>query len=356
MMIKKQNGFKARLAIPVLVAGCFIPCYAAIHAGGPAPAPAEVRPVEANEEVAQVQAGGTPQPVTNATDNPSGAVVTNSDQTTTVTPNTNESQGTTVKDPYEWFNRPVFTFNDKLDKFILKPIATGYNAIMPTPLNQGIHNVFLNIGNLPTIANDLLQFNFYQSANDIWRLIINTTVGVGGLFDIGSRIGLKQYSNDFGLTLAAWGYENSNYLVLPFFGPSTPRDGVGIPVDYFLFSIYPYIQPESTRYEIYGLGVVDRRAQLLKYQQVLEEAAVDRYAFVRDAYMQRRAYQIQENDHLGYDQRESLEPVQITAEQEAAAGADNLTNNVTDDDEVGTDNKTRQTDATNQPKKPQTYE
>lgn len=228
-------------------------------------------------------------------------------------------------DPFQWFNRPAFAFNEQLDKFILKPVARVYNAIMPTPLNQGVHNVFLNIGTLPTIANDLLQLNFYQSANDIWRLIVNTSVGVGGLFDVASRIGLKHYSNDFGLTMAAWGYKNSNYLVIPFFGPSTPRDGISMPVDYFLFEVYPYIQPQSLRYEIYALGVVDRRAQLLKYQQVLEEAAVDKYVFVRNAYLQRRAYQIQENAHLSCYERQSLEPVQISTAQENTAGNENLT-------------------------------
>jgi phospholipid-binding lipoprotein MlaA len=208
-----------------------------------------------------------------------------------------------VKDPYEHFNRSAFAFNDKLDIYILKPIATFYNAIMPRPLNQGIHNFFLNIGNLPNIANDILQFNFYQMANDMWRFGINSTIGIGGLFDIGSRIGLMPYSNDFGLTLARWGYKNSNYLVLPFFGPYTIRDTIGIPVDYYVFSIYPHIYPRRTRYGIWGLGVVDRRAQLLQFQDVMDEAALDKYVFVRNAYMQRRAYQIEENSRLGYKDR-----------------------------------------------------
>ena len=222
------------------------------------------------------------------------------------------TQSVDVADPLESFNRGMFIFNDKIDKIILKPIATVYNAILPKPLNQGIHNFFNNIGNLPTIANDLLQFNFYQAANDIWRLMINSTIGILGLFDIAERMHLYPYSNDFGLTLATWGYRHSNYLVLPFFGPSTIRDGIGLPVDYFAFSIYPHIYPSSTRYAVYFLGVVDRRAQLLQFQSVLEEAALDEYIFIRNAYTQRRAFQMEQNQHRGYFDRLKENDTQTT--------------------------------------------
>jgi phospholipid-binding lipoprotein MlaA len=201
-------------------------------------------------------------------------------------------------DPYESFNRVAFKFNDTLDIYFLKPIATFYNKVMPKPLNKGIHNVFDNINTVPTICDDILQANFYQAANDAWRLGLNTTVGIGGLFDVAKRMKLEPYSNDFGLTLARWGYTNSNYLVLPFFGPNTIRDGlIGLPVDYFAFSVYPYIDPPSTRYQVYALGVIDRRAQLLKFQDVLEEASYDKYVFIRNAYQQRRKYQIEQNEH-----------------------------------------------------------
>lgn len=210
------------------------------------------------------------------------------------------------KDPLEGFNRAMFSFNEAVDKAIMKPLATLYNKIMPKPLNKGIHNAFYNINTLTTVADDLLQGNFYQATNDTWRIAINTTIGIGGLFDIAQRMKLEPFQNDFGLTLARWGWANSTYLVLPFFGPNTIRDGIGIPVDYFAFSIYPYIEPESTRYQIYALGVVDRRAQLLKFQNVLEEAAIDKYVFVRNAYQQRRAYQIDQVNHLGLKDRESI--------------------------------------------------
>lgn len=203
-------------------------------------------------------------------------------------------------DPYQGYNRFMFNINDHLDTAIFKPVARFYNAIMPKPLNEGIHNFFNNLGNLTNIPNDLLQANFFQATNDSWRLVINTTVGIGGLFDVAERMQLKPYQNDFGLTLAKWGFRNSNYLVLPILGPSTPRDLVGIPVDYYAFSIYPYIHPRSTRYELLALWMIDIRAQLLKKQDILDEVSLDKYTFVRNAYMQNRAYKIQQNDDRGY--------------------------------------------------------
>ena len=208
--------------------------------------------------------------------------------------------GNNSEDPYEHFNRSMFAFNEQLDRIILKPLASLYNKIIPKPLNQGVHNFFNNINTLPTIANDILQFHFYQMMNDSWRLAVNTTVGIGGLFDIASRINLQPYSNDFGLTLARWGYHNSSYFVLPFFGSTTVRDGVGLPIDYLAFSIYPHIYPKRARYALYGLGVIDRRAQLLKVEPVLEEIAIDKYVFARNAYLQRRTYQMEENQQLGW--------------------------------------------------------
>lgn len=202
-------------------------------------------------------------------------------------------------DPYQGFNRAMYSFNDKFDIYFLKPIAILYNAIIPKPLNQGIHNFFSNINNVPTIINDVLQAHFFQASSDFWRLGINTTIGIGGLFDVASRLGLEPYTNDFGLTLATWGYKNSNYLVLPFFGPNTIRDGIEIPVDYYAFSIYPGIHSKPVRYGLVSLSIVDRRAQLLKYQSLLEEVSIDPYAFQRNAYMQRRQCQIEENDRLG---------------------------------------------------------
>ena len=196
-------------------------------------------------------------------------------------------------DAFEPINRAFFTFNDKFDEYFFKPLATFYNRIMPKPLNRGIHNAFLNIGTIPIVVNDILQLHFCDAAHDTWRLGVNTTVGILGFFDVANHIQLKPYVNDFGLTLYQWGYHHSNYLVIPFFGSYTFRDGIGFFVDYFVFSIYPYINPPSLRYEIYALGAIDRRAYYLKYQNVMEEASFDKYIFIRNAYFQHRANEIE---------------------------------------------------------------
>lgn len=210
-------------------------------------------------------------------------------------------------DPYEPFNRVMFRFNDILDRVVLKPVARTYVKIIPSPIVTGVRNFFSNVDNLPTIPNDILQGNFYQGVRDTWRLVINSTVGILGFFDPASRIGLGPNVEDFGLTLAQWGYRNSGYLVVPFLGPSTTRDLIGFPVDYYLFSIYPHIHPERTRYAIFGLGVVSRRAELLSYQNVMQQASLDRYVFMRDAWMQHRAWRIARNHELGdpYLEKES---------------------------------------------------
>lgn len=207
------------------------------------------------------------------------------------------------RDPFERINRVVFSFNDKFDIYFMKPIAELYNAIMPKPLNKGVHNFLNNLNELPVIANDILQLNFYQMAKDASRFAINSTMGIGGLFDIAGRMRLPYFQNDFGLTLARWGYKDSSYLVLPFLGSNTIRDGLGIPVDYFEFSVYPYVKPTARRYQLLGLFFVDYRANLLQYESVLEEAAIDKYVFMRNAYMQHRAHQIEQLKHLSYKER-----------------------------------------------------
>lgn len=205
-----------------------------------------------------------------------------------------EIKASNPDDPYESFNRPIFNFNEGLDKAVLKPTATLYNKIMPKPLNKGVHNFFNNIQNLPTIANDILQGRFHQAVSDIWRFTANSTVGILGFFDVATPLGVKQSYTDFGVTLAKWGVHKSFYLVTPFFGPGTARDIIGWPIDYYFFSVYPYIQPPVARYGVYALSVVDWRAQLLKYDELVLDMAIDKYAFVRSAYLQRRQQLIAE--------------------------------------------------------------
>lgn len=201
-------------------------------------------------------------------------------------------------DPYERINRPVMQFNDTLDKWILTPVTKLYLIVVPKPIVKGVSNVFSNLDTVPTIANDVLQGNFYQATSDSWRLIINSTIGVLGFFDVASTMGLEPNTEDLGLTLARWGYKKSNYIVLPFFGPSTFRDAVVLPINYQFFTVYPYLYPVNYRYRLYALGVINHRANLLCFQNVLDQAALDKYVFVRDAYLQRRNYLIQRNTEL----------------------------------------------------------
>lgn len=209
------------------------------------------------------------------------------------------NQYTNPQDPYEGFNRKMFAFNEEIDKIIFKPVATLYIKIIPKPLSKCLSNFFNNIDTVPTLINDVLQGNFYQATSDAWRLGINTTVGLIGFFDVASQIGLEPNKEDFGLTLAHWGYKNSNYLVLPFLGPGTVRDQLGWAINYQYMTIYPYIYPIHSRYQLYFGGIVVRRAEYLHYQNVFEQAALDPYTFIRDAYLQRRNYLIERNKELG---------------------------------------------------------
>jgi len=202
-----------------------------------------------------------------------------------------------TKDPLIGYNRFMFKVNEKLDTYAGKPIARLYNKIIPRPLNNIISRFYSNIDNVPTIGNDLLQANFYQATSDSWRLLINSTVGIGGAFDVAASTGLQPNYEDFGLTLAQWGWKNSTYFVLPVLGPSTLRDAGGRYVTYQM-SIYPYISPSLLRESLYITGLVNDRAQLLQLQALFDQAAIDPYIFTRSAYLQRRAYLIKRNKEL----------------------------------------------------------
>ena len=193
-------------------------------------------------------------------------------------------------DPFERFNRSVYSFNETVDKYALKPVAKGYKAITPGSIDKAITNFFRNLDDIVVIANDLLQFNITQAASDFSRFIINTTVGIAGLMDIATDFDLKKHNEDFGQTLGVWGVSEGPYLVLPFIGASNVRDGAGFLVDTTQLDVTA-TQLEG-RDEIYVLGVkyIDIRADLLKATNILDEIAPDRYAFIRDAWVQRRKH------------------------------------------------------------------
>lgn len=190
-------------------------------------------------------------------------------------------------DPFEGVNRAVYRFNEHLDRFILKPLARGYQAILPQPVNRGVTNFFSNLDDVTSAINNLLQLKLSRALSDVGRVVVNTTVGLLGFVDVASNVNLPKYGEDFGQTLGAWGVSSGPYIVLPLFGPSSGRDAVGLVVDWFTDPV-TYIEDERVRYSLLGLRLVDERAGLLGASRVLEEAALDRYIFLRDAFLQQR--------------------------------------------------------------------
>lgn len=204
----------------------------------------------------------------------------------------------TPGDPLENINRPIFAFNRGIDQVTLKPIASMYDAITPAPIEKGVTQAFNNLTEPYIIINNLLQFRVGHAIAEIWRLAINTTVGVGGIYDPATYFGLKKNYEDFGLTLSRWGIK-SPYFVIPLLGPSTITDAIGLGVDYGLFMVYPYIDDYALRYGLLGGDTVRLRAELLPTDKLIDEA-FDPYTFARDAYQQRRAYLLNPEQHESY--------------------------------------------------------
>ncbi len=192
-----------------------------------------------------------------------------------------------TRDPLEPLNRGIYTFNDAVDRAVLKPVAQGYRAVLPQLVRTGVSNFFSNLNDLTVILNGLLQLKLPQAASDTGRFLINTTIGILGLFDVATQLGLEKHNEDFGQTLGYWGIGSGPYLVLPFLGPSSFRDGVGRFVDTFS-DVVLNIDHIRTRNQFWGTRIVSDREHLLDSEKVLDTAAIDRYAFIRDAYLQRR--------------------------------------------------------------------
>lgn len=226
------------------------------------------------------------------------------------------STGQNPIDPYEKVNRKIYAFNKAVDATMIKPPATFYNYAVCPQVKKGISNFFNNLGMLPTTANDALQGEFLQAYKSAWRFAINSTLGVAGVLDPASKMGLPHHTNDLGITLAKWGDKESPYMMLPLFGPSTFRDTAGWVFD-GLFSAYPYIEPETLSMGLATLRYIDIRAELLKNDDILKEA-LDEYAFVRDAYLQNRQYQItgQAQNHKVSTQANEDEVLYIEDEDE----------------------------------------
>lgn len=200
-------------------------------------------------------------------------------------------KGTNPADPYEPFNRKIHQFNMAFDAVILKPPAKVYKAVVPPFIRKSINNAFNNIDMVPTVGNDLLQAEGKWAIKDSWRFLINSTLGVAGLFDVANSFGLPPHYNDLGLTFAKWGDKKSPYIVLPFLGPSTIRDGSGWLFQFCLYTPYVYIKNDNLVYGLIGLRYIDLRAQLFDAERLMDQA-LDKYAFIRDAYLQHRNYLI----------------------------------------------------------------
>ena len=200
-------------------------------------------------------------------------------------------------DPFENLNRGVWRFNEKLDKVALKPLARGYTKAIPRPVRNRITNFFSNLGEPKTIVNNLLQGKVGLAYQDAWRFLINTTIGVVGLFDVAGRAGLVKHNEDFGQTLAVWGVKDGPYLVLPLFGPSSVRDGIGRIPDSYLDTIN-YIDDSSAQIVLRALSIIDGRARLLRVSRLLA-MQLDPYLFLRESYRQQRRQLIYDGAYDG---------------------------------------------------------
>ena len=223
------------------------------------------------------------------------------------------TRATDPADPLEPLNRSVYKFNDTLDKTVVKPVAREYQAMMPSLVKNMVSNFFSNLDDVDVTANDFLQFKLKQGFSDGMRFVVNSTFGVLGLFDVATRGDLKKHHQDFGLTLGKWGIGNGPYLVLPILGPSTLRDTAGLYGDGFASPVYQ-LNDMSARNQSYLLRGLSHRAQLLDQEQILDEAMIDPYQFIRDSYLLHRRSQVYDgkpprpNYNLDDDQSDDNSP------------------------------------------------
>lgn len=193
------------------------------------------------------------------------------------------------RDPYEGFNRSVYSFNEFMDKIFFDPIIDLYKAITPGFVDDAISNFFSNINELVVIINDFLQLKFEQMFSDIARLLVNSTLGLAGLFDVSTDMGLEKHREDFGQTLGTWGFESGPYIIFPLLGPTTVRDAIGTGVGSFApTSPFTYIDNKLHRSGIMAINYVDYRADLLGATDLISEAALDEYEFIKSAFLEQR--------------------------------------------------------------------
>jgi phospholipid-binding lipoprotein MlaA len=210
----------------------------------------------------------------------------------------------------------VFTFNERLDKYLVKPLTQTYEFIVPEFIRNRLSNVFSNIGDIYTAFNQLLQGKPKEAFDDLTRVLVNSTIGLGGLFDVATDAGLEKHSEDFGQTFGVWGIKDGPYMVLPLLGPSNVRDTVGWVFDLQTDILINRIENIPVRNTITGVRVIDQRSKYLSSSNLLEEAAFDKYTFVRDAYIQRRRNRIYDGNPPLIDEDDDV-PVEILENEES---------------------------------------
>ncbi|MES2879878.1 MAG: VacJ family lipoprotein [Pseudomonadota bacterium] len=237
-------------------------------------------------------------------------------------------------DPLEPFNRGVYQFNDAVDKAVLKPVATTYKNVVPNPVRQGVSNFFDNLQDAWSFVNNALQLKGEAAMDSFFRFGINTFVGLGGILDVATEMRIEKHTKDFGHTLGYWGVGPGPYIVLPLFGPSTLRDTAALPVDFQGDLVYG-VEDIPTRNALTVLRVVDKRTQLLQAGTLLEEAALDKYTFTREAFLQRRRNQVFDGnppddasswDSWDTESKEAQEAAQPPVEKPAQTPAETLSN------------------------------
>jgi len=196
-------------------------------------------------------------------------------------------------DPLEPYNRGMTRFNDAVDSALLKPVATAYQQAAPAPVRTGVSNFFANLGDAWSFVNNTLQLHAEGALSSFFRFNINTLMGLGGVLDVASEMGIERHKQDFGLTLGRWGMQPGPYLVLPILGPSTVRDTLALPVDWRGDPVV-HIDGVPTRNSLYALRAVDARSNLLRASEVLDGAALDKYSFMRDVFLQVRRQRVED--------------------------------------------------------------
>jgi phospholipid-binding lipoprotein MlaA len=200
-------------------------------------------------------------------------------------------------DPLESINRGVYKFNDVADKAVIKPVASAYRKVTPSPIRKGFSNFFNNLGSITTVLNDILQLKFANAFTDAGRFVINSTFGLAGFIDVAGMDKIPDHKEDFGQTLGYWGVGNGPYIVLPFLGPSTARDTTGFVFDKITSDPITYthnIGEIRLHNQLRTAQFLDKRTQLLDAGDLVDDAALDPYAFVRDSYLQKRASEVQD--------------------------------------------------------------